>query len=196
MSGAVAHELMNPLAVILGHEAMRSPELAPIRAEAEHARRIVTGLLGFARPGEEPEETIDLQRAVADAATRIAPAADLRDVAVQAIPGEPAGTVASPSAVRQVLDNLLRNAVEASPAGSTVEIAVRDGRAVEVRDRGPGIPPSIRDRLYQPFVTGRPEGTGLGLAVCQRIARAQGGALVHRDREGGGTIAIWEVGRA
>jgi signal transduction histidine kinase len=196
MSGAVAHELMNPLAVILGHEALRAPELAPIRAEAEHARRIVTGLLGFARPGEEPEEDVDLRHAATQAAARIATTADLRDVAVRAVEGSPVAFVASPSAVRQVLDNLLRNAVEASSPGSAVEIDVREGPVVEVRDRGPGIPHTVRARLYQPFVTGKPNGTGLGLAVCQRIVRAQGGSLTHRDREGGGTVAVWEVGRA
>lgn len=193
MSGAVAHELMSPLAVILADPAMRDPAVAASRAEAEHARRVVQGLLGFARPGEEPAETVDLAAAAAAAANRLLPTADLQDIhiVVEAHPG--ARTIASPSAVRQVFDNLIRNAIDASAPGGVVEVVVRPGPVVEVRDRGPGIPAKVRARLYEPFVTGRPDGTGLGLAVCQRIARAHGGDLAHRDREDGGTVAIWRV---
>ena len=67
--------------------------------------------------------------------------------------------------------------------------------AVSVLDRGPGLPATIRPRLYEPFSPGRADGTGLGLAVCQRIARAQGGSIIHEDRPEGGTIATWRPGR-
>jgi signal transduction histidine kinase len=194
MSGAIAHELMNPLAVILGDPAMKAPEVAASRAEAEHARRVVRGLLGFARPGEEPPGTVDLGEAAAAAAARLLPAADLRDVAITVEAAAGVTTVASPSAVRQVFDNLVRNAIDASGEGGVVEIVVRAGPIVEVRDRGAGIPQAVKARLYEPFVTGRPDGTGLGLAVCQRIARAHGGGLEHRDRADGGTVAVWTVG--
>lgn len=194
MSGAVAHELMNPLAVILMDPAMRAPAVAASRAEAEHARRVVQGLLGFARPGEEPAEIVNLGEAAMASAARLAPAADVREIriAVDAAPG--VTTMASPSAVRQVLDNLVRNAVDASLPDGVVEVLVRAGPVVAVRDRGVGIPAKVRARLYEPFVTGRAEGTGLGLAVCQRIARAHGGDLRHEDREDGGTVATWTVG--
>lgn len=191
MSGAVAHELQSPLAVILGHPALANPELRAVREEAEHASRVVRGLLGFARPGEEDAREVDLLQAAREAAGRMAMAGDV-DVRVE---GEGARILASPSAVRQILDNLLLNAVQASGPEGLVEVRVGpDG--VEVADRGPGIPASIRERLYEPFVTGRHAGTGLGLAISQRIARASGGALVHRQREGGGTVARWEVGHA
>lgn len=194
MSGAVAHELQSPLAVILGHPAMASAELRPVREEAEHARRVVQGLLGFARPGEEEPREVDLLQAAREAVDRVAPAADHRSVEIRLLGEGPTPIRVSPSAVRQVFDNLLRNAVQASEPSGVVEMEVRAGPVVEVRDRGPGIPDAIRPRLYQPFVTGRHDGTGLGLAVCQRIARAYDGDLVHRDREGGGTVAVWAVG--
>lgn len=193
MSGAVAHELLNPLTVILGHEAMRSPDLAAVRDEAEHALRVVRGLLGFARPGEEPATLLDLSGAVRTAVDRILPMAIERDVAINANIPDGVRAVVSTSALRQILDNLVRNAIEATPSGGTVEVTVSDA-SIEVADRGPGIPAAIRSRLYEPFATGRPNGTGLGLAIAQRIVRAQGGSLSHEDRPGGGTVARWRLG--
>jgi signal transduction histidine kinase len=192
MSAAVAHELMNPLTVLLGHLKMApDPALAPLRDEAEHARRVVQGLLGFARPTEEPAGAVDLGKAVRDAADRALPFAEGKDIGVKAVVSAEATVQASPSAVRQVLDNLVKNAVDASPPGAEVEVRLDAGPVIRVLDRGPGIPRAVRERLYEPFVTGKAHGTGLGLAVCQRIVRAQGGSLVHQDRAGGGTEAVW-----
>jgi two-component system NtrC family sensor kinase len=186
MSGAVAHELLNPLTTILG-----TTEDPVVREEATHARRVVEGLLGFARPGPEAAAEVDMSAAVASAADRLALVADTRDVSITvSVSPPPSPLLAPPTAVRQVLDNLLRNAIEASPDGGVVEIVLSDDR-VELRDRGAGVPPAVRARLYEPFVTGRRDGTGLGLAICQRIVTALGGALAHADRDGGGTVATW-----
>lgn len=189
MSAAIAHELMNPLAVILGElDLRRDPALAPIREEAQHARRVVDGLLGFARPGKEAPEAVDVGAVAQDAVDRVLPTAELADVAIAL--GGGGSLVAPPTAVRQVVENLVRNAVQASPPGARVEVEVSADRLV-VLDRGAGLPDLVRTRLYEPFVTGRADGTGLGLAICQRIVRAQGGALSHVDRPGGGTVATW-----
>lgn len=191
LAAAVAHELMNPLTVLLGHPAMKADALAPARAEAEHARRVVHGLLGFARPGEEAPVSVDLVSAAKEAAARAIGEADLREVSIGVTEAGPVGPVTlPPGAVRHVLDNLVRNAVQASLPGGRVEITV-ESHAITVADRGSGLPPSIRGRLYEPFQTTRADGTGLGLAVSQRIARGTGGVVEHEDRPGGGTIARW-----
>ena len=187
MSAAVAHELLNPLTVILG-----TTQDPTVRAEAGYARQVVQGLLGFARPGEERPVSVDLRDAVDQVLTRLGPLADAAGVSLVASGGA-CTVLASPSAIRQVLDNLVRNAVEASPEGERVEVAVSEGE-VRVLDRGSGIPEIVRARLYEPFVTGRPTGTGLGLAVASRVARAMGGELTHHDRPGGGTQATWQLG--
>lgn len=189
LSAAIAHELNNPLTVILG----RTTDPA-VRVEAEHADRVVRGLLGFARPGEEPAGPVDLANVAAEAVARLGPRADARDILLALQDEGPLRVHTSPAAARQILDNLLQNAIEAAPAGSAIEVSVRRD-SIAVLDRGPGVPAALRPRLYEPFATGRADGTGLGLAVCQRIARAQGGSIVHHDRPSGGTVATWRPGR-
>ncbi len=187
MSAAVAHELLNPIATILGRT-----DDPVVREEADHARRVVTGLLGFARPGDEAPEEVDVVRAAQHAVARAALVADVAEVRLTCRAVAASSVWAPPSAVRQVLDNLLRNAIEASPRGADVEVDVADAR-VEIRDRGPGVPPAVVARLYEPFVTGRAQGTGLGLAVARRIVVALGGELSHVSRNGGGTVARWRL---
>ena len=80
--------------------------------------------------------------------------------------------------MRRALDNLILNAIENTPAGGVIEVAARqrtDNLCLRVRDTGQGVPDNIRERLFEPFVTGRSEGTGLGLAVVREITRAHGG---------------------
>jgi signal transduction histidine kinase len=92
--------------------------------------------------------------------------------------------------------NLLRNAVQASAERATIELQGElNGSAylIRVLDRGEGIPPAIKTRLFEPFESGRPNGTGLGLAVCEGIVRAHGGSIEARDRSGGGTEFVIRV---
>jgi signal transduction histidine kinase len=80
--------------------------------------------------------------------------------------------------IRRALDNLVLNAIEAAPLHSKIVISAEpngDKLRLAVRDEGAGPPPEIRDHLFEPFVTGRPEGTGLGLSLVREIANAHGG---------------------
>jgi signal transduction histidine kinase len=100
--------------------------------------------------------------------------------------------------LRAALLNLTINACQAAP-GKDVEIHLdRSGNAcrITVADRGPGIPPAIRDRLFEPFVTTRVSGTGLGLAIVKRLVDLQDGTVELRDRAGGGTVATITIPRA
>jgi signal transduction histidine kinase len=98
--------------------------------------------------------------------------------------------------IRQVLQNLLRNSVQAAPNGSLIEVqgeANPRGYTIRVLDRGHGIPADLRSRIFEPFVSGRRNGTGLGLAVCNGIVRAHGGSIEVRDREGGGSEFVVQL---
>lgn len=93
----------------------------------------------------------------------------------------------------RALDNLILNAIQNTPSGGmvTVEGCNRHERlSLRVRDTGPGVPAGLRDRLFEPFVTGRPEGTGLGLAIVSEIARANGGEVRLLQESGG---AVFEL---
>ena len=96
--------------------------------------------------------------------------------------------------LQQVLVNLMRNAIEAMEASEHRELTIasnKDGDervAISVVDTGPGIDPEIADRLFQPFITTKPQGMGVGLSICRSIVEGHGGRLTMAARPEGGTI--------
>jgi two-component system NtrC family sensor kinase len=98
--------------------------------------------------------------------------------------------------LEQVMLNLIRNAVDATPPGGRVDVRVlaRDGcLEVSVRDEGPGIPPAVLPRLFEPFFTTKAGGTGLGLAVSQSIIRGLGGDIVVTSSAGDGATFTFQL---
>jgi signal transduction histidine kinase len=107
--------------------------------------------------------------------------------------GEDAEVLADQEMLRAVLLNLLLNACQATGTGpGPVEIETASREAwgeIRILDRGPGIPTAVRDRLFEPFVSARAGGNGLGLAIVRRLTETMGGTIALEDREGGGTVA-------
>jgi signal transduction histidine kinase len=93
-----------------------------------------------------------------------------------------------PRKLKQVLINLIQNAIEASPRGTVIEIAMLSNGTMEIRDRGVGIPAAMEGRIFEPGVTSKSEGSGLGLTIARALMRQHGGDLTLRPREGGGTV--------
>ncbi len=195
----VAHELNNPLAAILTFseqllaeqaEAEIAGPIRTIREQARRARAIVRDLLTFVRRREERREPAEI--GVLVERTVRALEADLSRQAVSlALTTEPGLPLlhCDPTAVEQVLTNLLDNAARAAPGG-TVSLTIRrdrDGVAIVVEDSGPGIPPAHLTRIFEPFFTtrGTGEGTGLGLSVSLGIVQQHGGELRAENRDPG-----------
>ncbi|HVZ19444.1 MAG TPA: ATP-binding protein [Vicinamibacterales bacterium] len=197
LTAGIAHEFRNGLATIHGYSRLLDLDALPpafrpyvegIRAETEAMREVVTNFLNFARPTQLTLSPVDL-RAVAERA-----ADDLRadaralggDIAVT---GEFATIEGDDVLLRQALSNLLRNAIEACAAASVVpEVAITARTSstppvctLVVSDNGPGFPDGVRDRVFHPFFTTKPQGTGLGLALVQKIV------VTHNGRVGLGS---------
>lgn len=210
LAAGVAHELRNSLATLKGYLSLiergdgtpPAEYVAEMRHESDHLQRVLEDFLSFARPGTVRLEAVDLRRVLARAAADPALAGAevrLRVDAPEGAEGLPLS--GDPQLLERAFRNLLQNAVEAGrqaaagPRGqeaAVVEVAARaDGEELEVTvaDRGPGVPPAVRERLFQPFASGRADGVGLGLALARRIVVLHGGRLALEDRPGGGTVA-------
>ncbi|MDY3561438.1 ATP-binding protein [Gemmata sp. JC673] len=206
LAAGVAHEVRNPLTGIkllvegalrpANRAALTDEDLDLIRQEIVRMERTVQGLLDFARTPPLECRPHDLRALVSEAVNRARARAERKPVAVKV---ERAATPLAVSADRDqmlsLLTNLLFNAVDATPAGGNVSVRVErapDGApTVTVSDSGPGIAPETMGKLFTPFATTKPTGTGLGLTVARRIARDHGGALTATNRpEGGAMFAL------
>lgn len=202
LAGGVAHELRNGLATLRGYLTLieRRPDedsvadyLGEIRRETDHLGRVVEDFLSFARPGTARLAPVSLEKVARSAAAD--PALDGMPVTVDVEPEGGADFAGDEQLLSRALRNLLHNAVQAErEAGRAGPVEIRvtttpGGAALTVEDRGRGLPPQVRQHLFAPFVSGRPGGVGLGLALARRIVVLHGGRLTLEDREGGGTRA-------
>lgn len=208
MSAGIAHEFKNALAIISGYAQMIVDE-APRGEMADCARRIVeqtrsltrvvTEFLRFARPLEVDQERLQLDALVRHVVAELKEAMPQIEIAAE---GEFTEIAGDEGLLRQALLNLGRNAAEAAAentAGGRVAIrgTVEDWNGervqhVAVLDNGPGIPSDDLSKLFIPFFTTKPGGTGLGLAVVQKIVLQHGGRIEARNQPGGGAeFALW-----
>ena len=193
MSAVVAHELRNPLASLKGHaqllqEQATEPRLAKkaqrIVDEAVRLQELSSGLLEFVRSGKVEREEVAVAQVLRDAVAGSIAEVDIDD-------GDAPQTWSlDATRIRQVIVNLLDNAHQAAPENRVQLRARRDGGAlrISVRDRGPGVPADMREKIFAPFFTGRTHGTGLGLAVARRIVELHGGTIDCGEAEGGGAL--------
>ena len=156
--------------------------------EAIRLDRLVNDLLTIAGRRLSEQRDLDVGELVRHRAELMKQLAAEKQVAI-AVSGSATSRV-DPDAIARVIDNVLKNAIDASPPGGEVRVEVAsDDRGARLRcsDRGAGVPPEREDELFEPFFTTKPEGVGLGLALSRAIAVAHGGTLTYM-REHDSTI--------
>jgi two-component system NtrC family sensor kinase len=209
----VAHELNNPLSVVIGQVALLEQTASDpavllrvprIQKATERCARIVRTFLAMARHRDRQSAPVKINGIVDTVIELLAfqlRSADIqieRDLAFD-IPE----MMADADQLHQLLTNLIVNARQAlalSPQPRVIRVMTRfdfrnDQLQISVRDNGPGIPPEIRKRIFEPFFTTKPagEGTGIGLSLCSSIVRAHGGTICVADSPGGGATFTVEL---
>jgi PAS domain S-box-containing protein len=203
MAARIAHEVRNPL-VSIGAAAQvvaeelpaQSPVAGEVQAIAREVKRldaIVTDFLSFAKPRRADPRLCDLADVIDETVALVRGKAKTVDLRVSL--ERPLQARCDPDAVKQVLLNVLLNAVEAAPKspidcdGQTVGAQLM----ISVADRGPGIPDAVRRRVFDPFFSTKTRGTGLGLAVSKQIVDEHHGRIRLFNRRGGGTRVVIEL---
>ena len=217
MAAGIAHEINNPLGVVLmfSHLLKESLEegdpnrkdVDKIIQEAERTRKIVRGILNFARKEKVERSPTDINQLLREAAAAAAGVDTNARIEIDFRLDEMLGPQpVDRNQLRQVFDNLLKNAVEVMPGGGTIAIGsskgteeaeAGNGFTVTIADTGPGIPAELLPKLFSPFVTSKPvgKGTGLGLAVCYGIVKMHGGSIQAANRPGGGACFTIKIGQ-
>jgi signal transduction histidine kinase len=202
VAAGVAHELRNPLTAIkmlaqTGLEGappagLPAEDLEVIEQEVRRMEQCIQTFLDFARPPRSERRRTDLAEVVRRALTLAEGRAHRQKVTLGAEGLEqPLLVEIDPQQINQVLLNLLLNSLDALPRGGTIRVSVRrkpTAVEVQVQDSGPGIAPRIQMRLFEPFVTSKENGLGLGLSICQRLVEAHGGTIRGENAASGGAL--------
>lgn len=203
MAATVAHEIKNPLSAIksiaqvmredeqLNHEYER--DLRLIVGETDRLSQSVTQLLSFARKESAAEQPLGVDELLHSVIDLFRANAREQGIALECeIRSDTALSGKCVSAVRDAVSNLVLNALQATPAGGRVNLAVdaADGElAITVEDTGAGVPPDLRERIWEPFFTTRQRGTGLGLAIVRkRVQEVGGSASLGAGSNGRGAV--------
>jgi signal transduction histidine kinase len=206
VAAGVAHELRNPLTSVkmlvqTGLEGSPATGLPPedltlIEHEIRRMEQRIQMFLDFARPPSSERRRADLSDVLRRAMALTEGRARRQKVTITLdVPAKPVYLLIDPEQIHQVIVNLLLNALDAMPRGGTVSLTMALGTDVEVRvrDTGPGIAPRIRDRLFEPFVSSKETGVGLGLSICRRLLEAHGGAIRGENNPAGGAVFLFTL---
>ncbi len=202
ISGGVAHEIKNPLnAIALRLDLLRAhaeaqdgemiPEIDVLSKEVRRLDRVVKTFLDFSRPLEVRFAEVDLAALAGEVANLMTPQAKLAGVEMHfEAPAEPALIRGDGDLLKQTLLNLVTNALEVMKNGGNLRLKVAragDSVVAEVADDGPGIPPEVRDKVFQLYFTTKERGSGIGLALTYRAVQLHNGTVDFTSEIGRGT---------
>ncbi len=202
LTSGVAHEVKNPINAIVVHlEVLRQKlkEIDPdtrrhmdvIGSEIQRLDRVVQTLVDFTRPVELRLAEIDMRKLVDEVVMLASPAAEQNHVHIDRQPSpEPLPTRVDADLVKQAVLNIVINGVQAMPEGGDLRISSkREGEEalITIRDTGQGIPPEIRDKIFNLYFTTKKGGSGIGLAMAYRVVQLHQGSLDFTSADGQGT---------
>jgi signal transduction histidine kinase len=205
LSAGLAHEIRNPLASIEGAAAIvqrgsqseekRHELLEIIQRESRRLNRLLTSFLDFAKPRRPDLKVVEIDELLNSVIALAQHAGNNRRLEIRKdTPPGLATLECDPEQLKQVLLNLIMNAIQAMPHGGTIVLAARengDTVTIDVHDQGCGISEDNLDRVFDPFFTTKDTGSGLGLSVADQIIRQHGGMLtIARSSPEGATVRI------
>ena len=202
LASGIAHEIKNPLVAVKTFAQLLPRRRGDDRFVAEFGRvvtheiakmeRLLDRLRALSRPGERPRHPIDLRAPIGDAIEAMRPVFAEKSVVLSAAIGQtPCTILGDHSELEQLFLNLLMNAHEVTAPGGMVRVEVAttaDRAIVAVVDTGPGVPPELLERVFEPFFSTKERGSGLGLAICASIAQTHGARIKATNREAGGAV--------
>jgi two-component system NtrC family sensor kinase len=203
LAAGVAHEINNPLTCVLTNSSLilsdlppddpRREDLQAIVDETLRCRKIVKGLLDFARQTKPQKQKLDLNKVAGDVIALVRNQASFQNISLEAEldPGLPS-VLADADQMRQVVLNIILNAADAMPQGGKISVqssfeSKKNQAVLRISDTGPGIPAEIQDKMFEPFFTTKKTGTGLGLAIAYGIMERHKGSLKVESSHGRGT---------
>ena len=206
LAAGLAHEVNTPVTGIASYAQLlkeltpagdpRGPLVEKLEEQSFRVARIVSNLMELARPTGFERQLVDVAAVAREEAAKVRPDAERAGITVHCRAESSSPVNGNRVQLELVIHNLLRNALQATPSGGHVDLAVAtepDSVAVEVADSGPGIAPDLADRIFEPFVTSRQGrgGTGLGLAITRDIVQAHGGTIaIARTSAAGTTLRV------
>ena len=203
LAGGVAHEINNPMGVILGFAQImaktikeQDPYFLPVTSierEAHRCKKLVADLLTFSRTGKTTMEKTNINAVIEGALTLSETLARIKNVdIIRSLENNLPEISANSNQLQQVIINLCNNAIDAMPEGGEIRISAKKSGAyveIEVTDTGKGIPDKIKQHIFEPFFTTKEvgKGTGLGLSLVYEIVQKHNGTIEVESEPGKGT---------
>lgn len=198
LAAGLAHELRNPLTAIKtlveaargsgSGSSLDERDLQVIEEELARLDLTLQSFLDYARPPQSARRAIDVRQLIQNTLHLLSSQMERLSIRVERdLPVDPVRVTADPEQLKQVLLNLCLNAIDAMGDGGTLTVTLHTPSAggtieIDVEDTGPGISTAVRERMFEPFVSSKPSGTGLGLTISRRIVEGHGGTISAANR--------------